>query len=102
VNGLARGNSPPSVQDGDVRSQRIPIPPEREQERIVSKIDELFSSIEEGERALERVRKLVEHYRQSVLKAAVTGELTCTESATGRVPSALQMLWQVIQANGTT
>jgi len=50
--------------------------PSNEQKRIVSKIDELFSSIEDGERALERVRKLVERYRQSVLKAAVTGELT--------------------------
>lgn len=43
---------------------------------IVSKIDELFSRIDEGERALERVSTLVERYRQSVLKAAVTGELT--------------------------
>ncbi len=79
VNSLARGNSPPSVQDADVTSQTLPIPPTAEQKRIVSKIDELFSSIEEGERALERVRKLVEHYRQSVLKAAVTGELTREE-----------------------
>lgn len=54
----------------------FPIAPAAEQRRIVSKIDELFSSIEEGERALERVQKLVERYRQSVLKAAVTGELT--------------------------
>lgn len=46
------------------------------QRRIVSRIDELFSRIDEGERALARVSKLVERYRQSVLKAAVTGELT--------------------------
>lgn len=76
VNALQRGNSPPSVQDGDVRGQRVPLPPLREQRRIVSRIDELFSEIDEGERALERVQKLVERYRQSVLKAAVSGELT--------------------------
>ena len=50
--------------------------PAPEQRRIVSRIDELFSRIEEGERALERVQKLIGCYRQSVLKAAVTGELT--------------------------
>lgn len=55
---------------------RFVIAPAAEQQRIVSKIDELFSRIDEGERALERVQKLVERYRQSVLKAAVTGELT--------------------------
>lgn len=76
VNALQRGNSPPSVQDGDVRSQRVPLPPLREQESIISRIEELFSDIDEGERALERVQKLVIRYRQSVLKAAVTGELT--------------------------
>jgi len=54
----------------------VPVPPKANQQRIVSKIDELFSRIEEGERALERVQKLVRRYRQSVLKAAVTGELT--------------------------
>lgn len=76
VNALQRGNSPPSVQDGDVRSQHLPLPPLLEQQRIVSRIEELFSEIDEGERALERVGRLVERYRQSVLKAAVTGELT--------------------------
>jgi type I restriction enzyme, S subunit len=76
VNALQRGNSPPSVQEGDVRGQRIPLPPKAEQQSIVSRIEELFSEIDEGERALERVGQLVERYRQSVLKAAVTGELT--------------------------
>ncbi|WHZ09631.1 MAG: Type I restriction-modification system, specificity subunit S [Burkholderiaceae bacterium] len=54
----------------------LPLAPAREQQCIVSRIEELFSEIDEGERALERVQKLVECYRQSVLKAAVTGELT--------------------------
>ena len=76
VDALQRGNSPPSVQDGDVKSQSIPVAPTPEQKRIVSKIDELFSSIDEGERAMERVSKLVARYCQSVLRAAVTGELT--------------------------
>lgn len=59
-----------------IRESEIPIAPANEQRRIVSKIDELFSRIDEGEAALARVEKLVERYRQSVLKAAVTGELT--------------------------
>jgi type I restriction enzyme S subunit len=59
-----------------VRDSQLPLAPENEQKRIVSKIDELFSRIDEGERALEQVSKLVERYHQSVLKAAVTGELT--------------------------
>ena len=59
-----------------LRDSVIPLPPKAEQQRIVSRIEELFSEIDEGERALERVGQLVERYRQSVLNAAVTGELT--------------------------
>ncbi len=59
-----------------LREAELPLPPSNEQQRIVSKLDELFSRMDEGERALERVQRLVARYRQSVLKAAVTGELT--------------------------
>jgi type I restriction enzyme, S subunit len=64
------------LSSGTVNDLPLPLPPRNEQDRLVSKLDELFSRIDEGERALERVQKLVERYRQSVLKAAVTGELT--------------------------
>lgn len=65
-----------NVNSSKLLAGRVPLFGERTSKRIVSKIDELFSRIDEGERALERVSMLVERYRQSVLKAAVTGELT--------------------------
>ena len=72
----ASGTTFLELSGGRTEQLLIPIAPLKEQQRVVSKIDELFSRIEEGEHALERVQKLVERYRQSVLKAAVTGELT--------------------------
>jgi type I restriction enzyme S subunit len=71
----ARGDIPGLSKD-HILKHTIRIPGTRTQEAVASKIDEIFSEIEEGERALEKVRTLVERYRQSVLKAAVTGELT--------------------------
>lgn len=81
-------------------SHPINLPPLNEQARIVSKIDELFSRIEEGERALERVQKLVERYRQSVLKAAVTGELTreWREKNKGKLESGEALLARILKA----
>lgn len=74
--GLKKGGLLGNVNSTTLASVELPLGPKPEQQRIVSKIDELFSRIDEGERALARVSMLVERYRQSVLKAAVTGELT--------------------------
>ncbi len=54
----------------------LPLPPLNEQKRIVDRIEQLFSDLDEGEALLKTVQKQLATYRQSVLKAAVTGELT--------------------------
>jgi type I restriction enzyme S subunit len=54
----------------------LPIAPLSEQRRIVAKIEELFSDLDAGVAALERVRANVKRYRAAVLKAAVEGKLT--------------------------
>lgn len=73
--GLSSGDRP-RVDFDDLAKYEFALPPRREQARIVSKIEELLSRIDEGERSLERVQQLVLRYRQSVITAAVTGELT--------------------------
>lgn len=55
---------------------RVPVPPTKEQRRIVEKIEALLSDIANGVEGLETVDRKLATYRQSVLKAAVTGELT--------------------------
>ena len=73
---LGQGGAQPNISQTILKRVLIPIAPVAEQERIVDKIDELFSSIEAGERAIEQARAGVSRYRKAILKAAVTGELT--------------------------
>ena len=54
----------------------IPLPPLNEQKRIVEKIEELFSKLDAGIAALERIRVKIKTYRQAVLKYAFEGKLT--------------------------
>jgi type I restriction enzyme, S subunit len=73
---IQRGSSYPAVRDSDVFDQKILLAPLPEQRRIVAKLEELFSKLDAGVEALRATQKLLKRYRQSVLHAAVTGELT--------------------------
>ncbi len=52
------------------------VPPLPEQRRIVARIEELFSRLDAGVAALRHAKAQLQRYRQSVLAAAVTGQLT--------------------------
>ena len=76
MNEAQRGNSPPSVQEGDVRDAMVPIAPPAEQSRIATEVEKLFEQLDETEAALARAREGVGQFRASLLHAACTGALT--------------------------
>jgi type I restriction enzyme S subunit len=76
LNELQTGTSYPAVRDNDVFSQFIPLPPLSEQRAIVSKIELLFSELDNGIANLKLAQEQLKVYRQAVLKKAFEGELT--------------------------
>ena len=76
LNELQTGTSYPAVRDNDVFSQLIPLPPIPEQRAIVSKIELLFSELDNGIANLKLAQEQLKVYRQAVLKKAFEGELT--------------------------
>ncbi len=66
----------PRVKYDTISNFQIPLPPLPEQQRIVAKIEELFTKLDAGVEALQKAKALLKQYRQSVLKAAVEGKLT--------------------------
>ncbi|GAA4358829.1 hypothetical protein GCM10023185_24830 [Hymenobacter saemangeumensis] len=71
-----KGGAQPNISQDIVRSTPFPLPPLPEQRRIVAKLEELFSRLDAGVAAVRQTQALLKRYRQSVLHAAVTGELT--------------------------
>ena len=71
-----RGTSYPAVRDSDVLAQLFPLPPLPEQNRIVAKIEELFTRLDAGVEALKKTKAQVKRYRQAALKHAFEGKLT--------------------------
>ncbi|MFN6328319.1 MAG: restriction endonuclease subunit S [Chitinophagales bacterium] len=55
----------------------FPLPPLSEQQAIVAKIEELLSELENGKQQLLTAQQQLKVYRQSLLKWAFEGKLTC-------------------------
>ncbi len=66
----------PRVKFNGLADFMFALPPLNEQRRIVEKIETLFARLDQGEADLRQVQTLLARYRQSILKAAVTGQLT--------------------------
>jgi len=76
------GTTVASIDSDRLKKFSVPIAPLNEQRRIVEKIETLFARLDKGKEALREVSTLLARYRQSVLKAAVTGQLTGSNPAT--------------------
>ncbi|HBF09852.1 MAG TPA: hypothetical protein DHW71_04610 [Gammaproteobacteria bacterium] len=76
INTRAKGSSTPHVDPDLLWNYDFPIPPLNEQKRIVAKIEELFSELDNGINALKTAQEQLKVYRQAVLKHAFEGKLT--------------------------
>lgn len=65
-----------SINQKKLKNLDIPLPPLPEQHRIVEKIEELFSELDNGIENLKKAKAQIKTYRQAVLKSAFEGRLT--------------------------
>lgn len=75
------------------------LPPFNEQQRIVAKIEELFSELDKGIESLKTAREQLKVYRQAVLKHAFEGKLTAKwrEENKDKLESPEQLLARIQQ-----
>lgn len=73
---LVTGTAQPQVTINNAVELNIHLPPLNEQKRIVQKIEELFSEIDDGIQSLETAKKQLDIYREAILIQAFEGKLT--------------------------
>lgn len=54
----------------------LPLPPLNEQRRIADKLDSILSKVNRAQERLEKIPSIIKRFRQSILSAAMLGELT--------------------------
>ena len=70
------GTTVASIEAVALAAYPLALPPLPEQHRIVAKIEELFSELDQGVASLKTAREQLKVYRQSLLKNAFEGKLT--------------------------
>lgn len=75
-NELATGTTQVSINDGNVKKIKIPVPPFNEQSRIVAKLNKLFEQLDIINASLDKIPVLLKIFRQQLLTQAVNGKLT--------------------------
>ena len=72
--GYVCGTTRLKLTQGQMKSIPVPVPPIEEQQRIVTRIEELFSELDSAVETLQKTRQQLEVYRQAVLKEAFSFE----------------------------
>lgn len=88
----ATGSTIPNVSLKSMREFKFPLPPLETQHAIVSKIEELFSELDQGIADLKTAQAQLKVYRQSVLKHAFEGKLTNKNVKEGELPDGWEVL----------
>jgi type I restriction enzyme S subunit len=68
--------SMPKIDQGTIECLRVPVAPIAEQRRIVEKVEALLEQVNRAKERLDRVPLILKRFRQAVLAAACSGELT--------------------------
>jgi len=80
------------VTKGKFEETKILLPPLHEQQSIVSKIEELFSDLENGRQQLLTAQQQLKIYRQSLLKSAFEGRLNNGNVQDGKLPKGWRLV----------
>ncbi len=76
LNTQKKGTGTPHLNANILKASKLVVPSISEQQRIVSRIEELFSSLDNAVETLQKTKEQLAVYRQAVLKEAFEGELT--------------------------
>lgn len=72
--GYVCGTTRLKLTQGQMKSIPVPVPPIAEQQRIVTRIEELFSELDSAVETLQKTKQQLSVYRKSVLQDAFLGE----------------------------
>ena len=71
-----KGGAQPNISQAVLKEHMVCLPPLNEQIRIANKLDSVLAKVDAAQARLEKIPALLKRFRQAVLSAATSGELT--------------------------
>lgn len=71
-----KGGAQPNISQGVIKDWKIPVPPISEQVKIIQRIEEQLSHLEQSSKIATEIELSSKSFRRSLLQAAFTGQLT--------------------------
>ena len=87
LNTKKKGTGTPHLDANILNQQKLVVPSLEEQKRVVAKIEELFSELDNGVETLQKTKQQLAVYRQAVLKEAFEGKFTA------HIPCDVDLSW---------
>ena len=85
-----KGGAQPNISQGLIKEWTFPLPPLNEQRRIAAKLDTTLAAVDACRQRLDGVAAILKRFRQAVLAAATSGEL----SREGREENCIHGEWE--------
>lgn len=76
LNEITSGNAQQKFNKTLLKKVRVPLAPINEQKRIADKLDSILAKVDRAQARLDKIPGILKRFRQSVLAAATSGELT--------------------------
>jgi len=73
---VGKGAAQPNISQAVIKNWLVPLPPLNEQKRIANKLDVLLVRLDACRKRLDRIPSILKRFRQAVLAAATSGQLT--------------------------
>ncbi|AYF17690.1 TPA: restriction endonuclease subunit S [Vibrio parahaemolyticus] len=76
IDSITGGNAQQKFNKTALKKSELPLAPLNEQIRIVNKLDSILAKVDKAQARLDKIPAILKRFRQSVLAAATSGELT--------------------------
>lgn len=93
---LGKGGAQPNISQMIIKEYKCPVPPIKEQQRIVGKIESLFEKLDKAKELIEEAREDFEKRKSAIMEKAFRGELTKEWRAENGIKNKSQIIAKIL------